>query len=147
MFGHRGADACHATVRGEPAPRLEGGSGTTMGRIWGIVLLTLGACSAPLAGVAPVQTEVVSLTRNQLDQVVSLGNDVEDVAELERELVRTRTPYTGWMTDGVMVMIASDLDRRRRNLHAGTRSQLVLVSLSTDVDPTLDRLLLDLVDE
>ena len=114
------------------------------GRVFVIAILGLGACQSPRA-TAPVTPEplfmhsTLTSTAGLLAAVADLRRDVDQAIQLGRALERTRTRYTGWLSDGTMSLVASDLERRRRNLWV-SESRFVRASMAADVIPALERL-------
>lgn len=126
-----------------------------MGKGWGIAILALGACTSPAASVTPAPEPPVEVaadagtegTARRLEAVAELRHDVDRAASFGRALERTRNPITGWVGDGALILIVGDLDRRRHELRRRSRSRLEEVSLATDVDPELDVLLREWLEE
>jgi len=116
-----------------------------MDKLWGMTLLALGACAAPVTTMmlGPVEPSVDG-TATQLDAVAELRAGVERAARVREVLELARNPVTGWMADGVMALVAGHLEARRHDLRRRGASRFVHVSVTIDIDPALDQLLRDL---
>ncbi len=119
--------------------------------IWGLVLLALGGCRAPMqqAAVIDCQAPVVRAivgTEAQLSAVAELAGDVERAESLSQRLPETPNPLGRLLREQYVRGVARHLDLRRRRLQSSavTTSELVLVSMRADVDQPLDELLLSL---
>lgn len=124
-----------------------------MKKLWGLwICAWLTGCVATDPTGSVPETESVHETMIdgaavQLDDAARLLETIEVVSETHGAVSQAEAPLARWIHGGAMTLIASDLERRRKDIEQRSSSALVRVSMSEDVDPALEAFLLQVQEE